>query len=157
MLNTGINIDFDVLDYAIRIGQEDSAISHYSKKLVDAKKENWVGCFVNGKRIESSDKKQSTRENKNGNMFVCIGPDMQQHEYERIVVFKSKYPDKDYVVYTDNTLDEEGNLKIMASFYNPTIGLEQLIPIQNEEDWHFIEKILEVYVFGEDNNSKKRK
>ena len=46
-------------------------------------------------------------------------------------------------VYTDNTLDEEGNTKVYASIYNPDQDETKLLPIETEKEWKIIETILE--------------
>ena len=50
---------------------------------------------------------------------------------------------KNYMVYTDNTTDENGNVRVYASIYNPDQPESDLIPIESEAEWKIIETILE--------------
>ena len=45
--------------------------------------------------------------------------DGEQREFNVILTYKSENTQKDYVVYTDNTYDDEDKLRIYASIYNP--------------------------------------
>ncbi len=63
-------------------------------------------------------------------------------EYEVLFTFESDETKKNYMVYTDNTKDEQGNTKVYASIYNPDEDNTKLLPIQTEEEWNVIEKIL---------------
>ena len=56
--------------------------------------------------------------------------------------FESDETNKNYIVYTDNTTDEEGNTKVYASIFNPDEENIDLIPIETEKEWKIIETIL---------------
>lgn len=56
--------------------------------------------------------------------------------------FDSDETKKSYIVYTDNTLDEEGNTKVYASVYDPTGQNPALMPIESDKEWLVIENIL---------------
>ena len=64
-------------------------------------------------------------------------------EYEVLFTFESDETKKNYIVYTDNTLDEQGNTKVYASIYNPNESETKLLPIETEKEWKIIETILE--------------
>ena len=49
---------------------------------------------------------------------------------------------KNYIVYTDNTTDEEGNKKVYASTFDPKEENPVLGPIETDEEWKVIENIL---------------
>ena len=63
-------------------------------------------------------------------------------EYEVLFTFDSDETKKNYIVYTDNTLDEEGNTKVYASIYDPEKEDQNLQPIETDEEWDMIENIL---------------
>ena len=48
-----------------------------------------------------------------------------------------------YIAYTDNTIDETGNVEVYASIYNPGDPQTKLEPIESEKEWKVIETILE--------------
>lgn len=63
----------------------------------------------------------------------------EEQEYEIVLAFKWSETNKCYVVYTDNTKDEAGNLKIYASIYYPNDD-SKLDSILSDEEWKEIEK-----------------
>lgn len=64
-------------------------------------------------------------------------------EYEVLFTFESDETKKNYMVYTDNTKDEDGNIRVYASIYEPDKDETKLDPIQTEEEWTIIQKILD--------------
>ena len=62
--------------------------------------------------------------------------------YDVILTFKSEKTHKNYVVYTDNSLDEDNKLKIYAAIYNPDT-FEFIATVDTTEEWIKINKILE--------------
>ena len=63
-------------------------------------------------------------------------------EYEILAAFTLPETGKNYVVYTDNTDDEEGNLNVFASIYYPD-DETKFDPIETEEEWNLVENMLE--------------
>ena len=64
-------------------------------------------------------------------------------ECEVLFTFESEDTGKNYIVYTDNTLDEDYNTKVYASIYNPDEQETKLLPIKTDTEWKIIETILE--------------
>ena len=64
-------------------------------------------------------------------------------ECEVLFTFESEETNKNYMVYTDNTTDEEGNVKVYASIYQPDQEPTVLEPIETEKEWKIIETILD--------------
>ena len=64
-------------------------------------------------------------------------------ECEVLFTFTSDENGKDYMVYTDNTFDEYGNVKVYASTYttdeNGGINLEA---ITDEKEWKMIDELI---------------
>ena len=75
--------------------------------------------------------------------FKIIGDDGREIECEVLFTFESDETNKNYIVYTDNTLDEQGNTKVYASIYTPNEENTNLIPIETDKEWKIIETILE--------------
>ena len=75
--------------------------------------------------------------------FKVINDEGKEVECEVLFTFESDETKKNYIVYTDNTLDEEGNTKVYASIYNPDQDETKLLPIETEKEWKIIETILE--------------
>lgn len=59
-----------------------------------------------------------------------------------LFTFDSDETGKSYIVYTDNTKDEEGNVQVYASIYNPEDPNSKLEPIETEKEWKVIDTIL---------------
>ena len=75
-------------------------------------------------------------------IFTIVNEEGQEVECEILFTFESEETKKNYIVYTDNTLDEEGNTKVYASIYDPTGQSAALTPIETEKEWKVIENIL---------------
>ena len=75
--------------------------------------------------------------------FKIMGDNGQEIECEVLFTFESDETGKNYIVYTDNTLDEQGNTKVYASIYTPNEENTNLIPIETDKEWKIIETILE--------------
>lgn len=75
--------------------------------------------------------------------FKVMSDEGKEVECEVLFTFESEETKKNYIVYTDNTLDDEGNTKVYASIYNPNEAETKLLPIETEKEWKIIETILE--------------
>ncbi len=64
-------------------------------------------------------------------------------ECEVLFTFDSDETGKSYMVYTDNSIDEEGNTRVYASIYDPNVDEIRLEPIETDKEWKIIETILE--------------
>lgn len=67
----------------------------------------------------------------NNNEIVC----------DVLFTFDSDDTKKSYIVYTDNTKDELGNIKVYANTYNPYTDSGDLGEIESNEEWATIEQI----------------
>ena len=86
--------------------------------------------------------------------FKIINDEGKEIECEVLFTFESDETKKNYIVYTDNTLDEEGNTKVYASIYNPDEDETKLLPIETEKEWKIIETILDELQNENTNNNK---
>lgn len=75
--------------------------------------------------------------------FKVIDEKGNEIECEVLFTFESDETGKNYIVYTDNTTDEEGNTKVYASIYNPDEENLKLTAIETEKEWKIIETILD--------------
>ena len=71
------------------------------------------------------------------------GQDGNEVECEVLFTFESEETKKNYMVYTDNTIDEEGNTRVYASIYTPNAKTTMLEPIETEKEWKIIQTILD--------------
>lgn len=63
-------------------------------------------------------------------------------QYEVLFTFESNETKKKYIVYTDDTTDDAGNIKVYASSYIENGDKYNLSPIETEKEWKVIETIL---------------
>lgn len=71
-----------------------------------------------------------------------IGEDGVSKEYKVILTFETEENDNKYFVYTDNQKDEDGFLRTYAGIYHNEDGKESLLPVETDEEWQLIEKLL---------------
>ncbi len=85
----------------------------------------------------------------NGKIII---KDINNNEIECDVLFTFDSEDtkKSYIIYTDNTKDELGNIKIYANTFDPFSDTGDLGTIDTEEEWNTIEQI-----FASINNRKE--
>ena len=82
------------------------------------------------------------KEEKKG-VFTIVNDLGEEVECEILFTFDSDETKKSYIVYTDNTTDDSGNVKVYASVYIPDAKTTELLPIETEREWKIIETILE--------------
>ena len=89
--------------------------------------------------------------NENNIKFKAIDDEGRQIDCEALFLFESPETKKNYIVYTDNSLDDEGNTKVYASIYDPKdmktdenneLAAFPLKAIETEKEWKIIETIL---------------
>lgn|SRR5574344_393129 len=76
--------------------------------------------------------------------FKIVNDEGKEVECEALFTFESDETHKHYIVYTDNTQDVNGNTKVYASVYTPGEEKSKLLPIESEEEWNKIQKVLDV-------------
>ena len=77
------------------------------------------------------------------NTFTIMNDEGVEIECEVIFTYEDEQSGKNYIAYTDNTLDEDGNTKVYASVFDPNEENPVLSQIETEEEWQLIEGILE--------------
>lgn len=75
--------------------------------------------------------------------FVIKDKDGREIECEPLFTFESEETKKQYVVYTDNSKDDAGNIRVFASIYNVNDKGGELLPIKSDKEWKVIETILD--------------
>jgi len=64
-------------------------------------------------------------------------------EHNILFTFECEELGKSYIAYTDNTYDEEGNIQVYASTYDPNSEEMILGEIKTDKEWKVIETILD--------------
>ena len=78
----------------------------------------------------------------NKNSFTVIDPDGVEKTYDVLFTFDNEETKKSYIIYTDNTLDSNGNVEVYASIYDPKDPHSKLEEIKTDKEWKVIETIL---------------
>jgi hypothetical protein len=66
--------------------------------------------------------------------FIATNKDGKQVKYQTIATYEDENTKKNYIVYTDNTYDDNKKLKIYYSLYKIVNNKMQLIKIISNED-----------------------
>ena len=77
------------------------------------------------------------------NSFSMIDENGSETVYDVLFTFESEETHKNYIVYTGNTKDQQGNVEVYASIYYPNDPHSRLEAIETEKEWKVIETILE--------------
>ena len=77
------------------------------------------------------------------NTFSMIDENGVEVIYDVLFTFESEETNKNYIVYTDNSRDETGNIEVYASIYNPDDPHSKLEAIKTEKEWKVIGTILD--------------
>lgn len=78
----------------------------------------------------------------NKNIFTMTNDKGESIQCEVILTIDSDEYGKSYIVYTDHSMDDEGNIKTYASIYDPTGASLDLKPVTTDEEWDMIESVL---------------
>jgi len=88
---------------------------------------------------------------KDGKMILV--EDGIEKEYTVLFTFYNERYNKNYVVYTDDTNDKEGNLNIFASWYDDASkGLEG---IESDDEWAIIDQMVYKVIAEVKNEGEK--
>lgn len=77
------------------------------------------------------------------NKFTLIDDKGNETTYDVLFTYESEETKKHYIAYTDNSLDETGNVQVFASIFDPENPNSRLEPIETEKEWKIVETILE--------------
>jgi len=77
------------------------------------------------------------------NTFEVVNDDGVKVLCHILFTFDSDETGKSYIVYTDDSKDDAGNVQVYASIFNPDDPNTKLEPIETEKEWKVIETILE--------------
>lgn len=92
---------------------------------------------------------------KKENEFTIVSDTGEEITCEVLFTYEDEKSKKNYIAYTDNTLDDEGNIKVYASIFNPEEENPVLLPIESDEEWKLIEGILSSLSTEEDEEEAK--
>ena len=91
-------------------------------------------------------------EKKQDSTFTIVNDNGEEIKCEILFTYEDEKTKKNYIAYTDNTLDDEGNTKVYAYIFNPEEENPVLLPIETDEEWKLIEGILTSLSSEAENN-----
>ena len=91
-------------------------------------------------------------EKKQDSTFTIVNDNGEEIKCEILFTYEDEKTKKNYIAYTENTLDDEGNTKVYASIFNPEEENPVLLPIETDEEWKLIEGILTSLSSEAENN-----
>lgn len=83
---------------------------------------------------------------KGPNKFTYINEEGQKVDCDILFTFDLKSTGKNYIIFTDNTTDENGSIRTYAKTYTPGVETCDLGDVETEEEWKMIEGILSTLV-----------
>lgn len=75
-------------------------------------------------------------------MMTIVNEDGSTEEVEVVVSFEFKDNKKEYVVYTRNEKDENGNVTVYVSNVDRSTGQPKLLGVDDEEEWNRVKDVL---------------
>lgn len=76
------------------------------------------------------------------NFFTFIDNEGHESKMRVLFTFDLVETNKNYIVYTDDTKNEDGTIRLYASTFDPNKKTTDLLPIETEKEWKLIEGIL---------------
>lgn len=86
------------------------------------------------------------------NTFICVDDKGNKSKCKVLFTFDLEKTGKNYIIYTDNTKDENGQLRTYASTYIPNLEETELGIIETEEEWKMVEGILSTLTSKKEGN-----
>lgn len=83
-----------------------------------------------------------------------IGEDGSVEQVEVVIAFEFKDTKKEYVVYTKNEKDLEGNTTVYVSNVDRTTENPKLLGVENEKEWDRIKEVLRELAADNDNSPR---
>ena len=87
--------------------------------------------------------------------FTMIDQNGNEVVYDVLFTFENDETNKNYIVYTNNKKDADGNIEVYASIYDPENPKSKLEVIKTEKEWKVIDTILST--LQEEIKNKKNK
>lgn len=63
-------------------------------------------------------------------------------EYDVVLTFFNEHNNNNYVIYTDNTLDQNNRIRLYTAVYNPNLNNPYLGEPTTKEEWDYINNII---------------
>ena len=90
-------------------------------------------------------------------IMSIINEDGQTEEVQVILAFEFKDNKKEYVVYTKNEKDENGNVTVYVSNVDRSEGEPRLLGVESDDEWERIKDVLRELSKPEDDSEIEAK
>lgn len=81
-------------------------------------------------------------ENQEKKIMSIVNEDGSTEEVEVILAFEFKDNQKEYVIYTRNETDDNGNVTVYVSNVDRESGEAKLLGVEDENEWNRIKDVL---------------
>lgn len=81
--------------------------------------------------------------------FTLTDENGNEQTFYVLFTFDSAETGKNYMVFTDDSVDEDGGIRVAAACYDPEAEDMTLLPIETDREWEMVEKALDQYQQGE--------
>ena len=134
--NAGYKIEFDVLklDSAAKEKIRDYVSEAESSKLLNS------NVFKEQDNVPVNGSTQKPKENKR--IMSIVSDDGTSEEVEVILAFEFKDTKLEYVIYTKNETDKDGNTTVYVSRVDRSSGEPKLMGIDDDNEWNRIREVL---------------
>ena len=78
----------------------------------------------------------------NKSSFKIVNDKGEELSCDVLFTYEDTKLNRNYIVFTDNTTDDNGQIKVYANYYDPTGKDLSLGKIETEEEWDNISKLL---------------
>ncbi len=95
---------------------------------------------MNNQNLDNSNANKGKTENKN--IFIMKNEKGEEVECEVMMTIDSEEFKLSYLIYTDHTMTDDGNINTYASHYDPTGKSLDLNPVTTDAEWNMIESVL---------------
>ena len=75
--------------------------------------------------------------------FTLVDHDGKEVECDILFTFHSDETNRDYLIYTDRTVDENGNYEMLAAAYNAVADEFVLEAIETDREWEIIDAYID--------------
>lgn len=75
-------------------------------------------------------------------IMSIVSDDGSEEDVEVIIDFEFKDTKKEYIVYTKNEKDENGNITVYVSNVDRSSGDVELLGVESEDEWNRIKDVL---------------
>ena len=82
-------------------------------------------------------------ENNDQVTFKAANEKGEMVEYDVICTFTDERSNKEFIIYTDDSLDQEGNKRIFASLYQTEQDGMILTALETDEDWATVQAVIQ--------------